>query len=93
MSKVHTITVGEVIGVLTAIEQRPASSGHSRALYRCVCGKEVERNIGSLLRPKRYPASCGCKVVRRKKMIKKKTHSAFDPVVQSFYLGRADKCG
>jgi len=87
MSRKYPIIIGQVYGNLTLIESRYAESGHTRALFECTCGKQIERNLSSLTGDRRYPASCGC-LVKRKTRGKIKRPEGFSPLAQSFYLGR-----
>lgn len=57
--------VGDRKDFLTLIEINGRSGGSRMGIFRCVCGKKIERHIGNVFNRARVnPVSCGCKLTR-----------------------------
>lgn len=56
------IQSGDTFGFWTIIEEAPRTCHNRRFICRCVCGKQVSRQLTTLVRGD--TVSCGCKVTR-----------------------------
>lgn len=87
MSLKRTVKPGDVFDDLTIIGLPFASGKNRRVPYRCVCGKEGDREIHSLFDKLGFVKNCGCN--RRKARNRQRTFDPkiFNQLAQDFYLG------